>query len=74
MISIGDDVDRDADTCGRDNLCAGAVNGFDQPPTEFFGVFKITRLAIGRSSSAALIESCRGRAVLSSGVARRLSI
>ena len=43
MVSIGDDVDRNADSAGHHQLVAGAVNGFNQPATEFFGVFKIKR-------------------------------
>ena len=43
MVSIGDDVDRDADSAGRHQLGPRAVNGFDQPPAEFSCVLKVER-------------------------------
>ncbi len=48
MISIGDDVDRDADARGRDNLGTGAMNSLNQSPAEFLSVFKIKRDQAGR--------------------------
>jgi hypothetical protein len=41
MISIGHDVDRDADATGHHHLVTGAMNGFDQSPAEFSGVLKV---------------------------------
>src|SRR6478735_4715931 len=43
MISIGHDVDRDADATGHHHLVAGAMNGFDQSPAEFPGVLEVER-------------------------------
>jgi hypothetical protein len=47
MISIGYDIDRDADASGQSELSAGAVDGLDQPSAEFLGVFKIERNQAG---------------------------
>src|SRR5260370_39772134 len=41
MVSIGNDVDRDADATGHDQLVTGAMNGFYQSPAEFSCVLKV---------------------------------
>ena len=43
MVSIGNDIDRDADAAGYDQLVTGAVDGFDQSPAEFSCVLKVER-------------------------------
>lgn len=48
MIAVGNDIDRDADARGYNHLRAGAVNGFDKPPAEFLGIFKIEHNQVGR--------------------------
>jgi hypothetical protein len=41
MVSIGNDVDRDADAAGHHQLVTGAMNRFDQSPAEFSCVLKV---------------------------------
>src|SRR5258706_9698371 len=41
MISIGNDIDRDADSTGHHQLGPRAMYGFDQPPAEFSCVLKV---------------------------------
>ncbi len=41
MVSIGNDIDRDADSTGHHQLGPRAMYGFDQPPAEFSCVLKV---------------------------------
>ena len=54
MVSIGDDVDRDADSAGHHQLGPRAVNGFEQSPAKFSCIPKVERDHPGRRM--ALVE------------------
>ena len=58
MIPVRNDVDRDPDACGDNQLSTGRMNGLDEPFSELASVLEVERQKTGRGSR--LIERVYG--------------